>query len=80
MAATASAISIKHNIVNEEQMEKKIKILTLGDMPFSPSGVGTQTKYIITALLKTGNFKVVSLGGAIKHPKYDPIKNKRVWR
>ena len=55
-------------------MNKKIKILTLGDMPLSPSGVGTQTKYICDALLRSGNFKIISLGGAIKHPNYNPIK------
>ena len=42
------------NIANEAQMDKKIKILTLSDMPLSPSGVGTQTKYMIEALLATG--------------------------
>jgi len=55
-------------------MDKKIKVLTISDMPLSPSGVGTQTKYVIEALLKTGNFQVRSLGGAIKHPSYQPIK------
>jgi len=55
-------------------MEKKIKLLTIGDMPLSPSGVGTQSKYICEALLKTGKFKIISFGGAVKHPKYDPIK------
>ena len=55
-------------------MEKKIKILTIGDMPLSPSGVGTQTKYMCEALLKTGNFQVISFGGAIKHPNLNPIK------
>jgi len=55
-------------------MEKKIKVLTISDMPISPSGVGTQTKYICEALLKSGKFKIISLGGAIKHPSYNPIK------
>jgi hypothetical protein len=55
-------------------MTKKIKIFTISDMPLSPSGVGTQTKYVIESLLKTGKFQVVSFGGAIKHPKYEPIK------
>tara|TARA_R110002074_G_scaffold361001_2_gene533977 strand:+ start:644 stop:1942 length:1299 start_codon:yes stop_codon:yes gene_type:complete len=55
-------------------MDKKIKVLTISDMPLSPSGVGTQTKYMIEALLKTGKFQVRSLGGAIKHPSYNPIK------
>ena len=55
-------------------MDKKIKVLTISDMPLSPSGVGTQTKYVCEALLKSGKFKVVSFGGAIKHPEYKPIK------
>ena len=53
-------------------MTKKIKVLTLSDHPLSPSGVGTQTRYIIEALLKTGKFQVLSLGGAIKHKDYTP--------
>jgi glycosyltransferase involved in cell wall biosynthesis len=55
-------------------MDKKIKILTLGDMPLSPSGVGTQTKYMIESLLKTGKYQVTSMGGAIKHPNHNPIQ------
>ena len=58
-------------------MSKKIKVLTLSDMPLSPSGVGTQTRYICEALLKTGKFQIRSFGGAIKHPKYDPIKTEQ---
>jgi len=53
-------------------MDKKIKVLTLSDHPLSPSGVGTQTRYVIEALLKTGKFEVLSLGGAIKHHDYTP--------
>jgi glycosyltransferase involved in cell wall biosynthesis len=49
---------------------EKIKVLTLSDHPLSPSGVGTQTKYVIEALLNTGRFQVISLGGAIKHQDY----------
>ena len=52
--------------------EKRIKILTISDHPLSPSGVGTQTKYIIEALLESDKFDVVSLGGAIKHPDHKP--------
>ena len=55
-------------------MDKKIKVFTLSDMPLSPSGVGTQTRYICEALLKTGKFQIRSFGGAIKHPNYEPIK------
>ena len=51
-------------------MEKKIKILTISDHPLSPSGVGTQTKYICEALLNTGRYSILSLGGAIKHNDY----------
>jgi glycosyltransferase involved in cell wall biosynthesis len=51
---------------------KKTKVLTISDHPLSPSGVGTQTKYIIEALLKTGRYQVVSLGGAVKHEDYAP--------
>jgi glycosyltransferase involved in cell wall biosynthesis len=51
-------------------MNKKIKILTISDHPLSPSGVGTQTRYIIEAMLKTGKFSFFSLGGAVKHNDY----------
>ena len=54
-------------------MSEKIKILTISDHPLSPSGVGTQTKYIIEGMLKTGKYKFVSLGGAIAHNDYTPI-------
>ena len=53
-------------------MNKK-KILVLADHPLSPSGVGTQTKYMIEALLKTGRYQFICLGGAMKHTNYDPI-------
>ena len=39
---------------------KKIKVLTLGDHPLSPSGVGTQTKYICEALLDSEKFEIIS--------------------
>lgn len=55
-------------------MSKKIKVLTLSDHPLSPSGVGTQTKYVCEALLKSGKFEIISLGGAIKHQNYQPIR------
>ena len=55
-------------------MTKKIKVLTLGDHPLSPSGVGTQTKYVCEALLNSEKFEIISLGGAIKHNNYNPVK------
>ena len=55
--------------------DKKIKVLTLSDHPVHAlSGVGTQSKYVIEALLKSGNFTVTSLGGAMSHPTYQPQK------
>jgi len=54
-------------------MTKK-KILVLSDHPLSPSGVGTQTKYMIEALLKTGRYEFICLGGAMKHVDYTPQK------
>ena len=54
-------------------MSKKIKVLTISDHPLSPSGVGTQTKYVCEALLDSGKFEILSLGGAIKHNDYSPI-------
>jgi len=57
-----------------EDQQKKIKILTISDHPLSASGVGSQTKYFIAEMLKTGKFQFISLGGAIKHDKYEPLK------
>jgi len=53
---------------------KKKKILVLSDHPLSPSGVGTQTKYMIEALLKTGRYQFICLGGAVQHADYTPQK------
>jgi len=61
------------DLFNEEE-NKKIKVLVLSDHPMSPSGVGTQTNYMLTALLATKKFKFVCLGGAVKHQDYNPVK------
>ena len=53
------------------------KIITISDHPLSPSGVGTQTKYFIEALLDTGEYEVFSIAGAIKHGNYDMISPER---
>ena len=52
---------------------KKIKILSISDHPFSPSGVGIQTRYVLESAVKSGLFQVRSLGGAIKHDDYKPM-------
>ena len=54
--------------------QKRIKVLVLSDHPFSPSGVGTQTKYMIEALLESDKFDFICLGGAVKHQDYAPRK------
>ena len=59
--------------------DKKIKILTLSDHPLSPSGVGTQTNYMIQALLATGKYTFVSFGGAMKHENYSAVKTEE-WQ
>ena len=58
---------------------KKKKILVIADSPLAPSGVGTQTRYMIESLLETGEYSFVCLAGAIKHHDYriqivDPYK------
>lgn len=61
------------NMTNMFQLpkpEKKIKILALCDHMFSVSGVGTQALALFTGLIKTGKYKVINLGGAIKHSSY----------
>ena len=55
-------------------MSEKIKVLVLSDHPHAPSGVGTQTRYIIEALLETGRYKFVCFGGAVRHQDYTPQK------
>jgi glycosyltransferase involved in cell wall biosynthesis len=46
----------------------------LADHPFTPSGVGSQTKYFCEALLNTGRYSFVCFGGAIKHQSYEPMR------
>ena len=53
---------------------KKIKVLVLSDHPLSPSGVGNQTRYMVEGMIKTGKFKFLCLGGAIKHQDYTPSR------
>jgi glycosyltransferase involved in cell wall biosynthesis len=56
---------------------KKTKIFVISDHPLAPSGVGTQTKYFIDALLETGKYKFVCFGGAMKHESYEPVKTEQ---
>jgi len=56
---------------------EKIKVLVLSDHPLSPSGVGTQTNYMVTSLLDTGKFSFICLGGAVKHHNYNPVRTEQ---
>jgi|TARA_R110002020_G_scaffold23716_20_gene78859 glycosyltransferase involved in cell wall biosynthesis len=53
---------------------KKKKIFVISDHPFSPSGVGSQTKYFIQSLISTGDYSFICFGGAIRHADYKPQK------
>lgn len=53
----------------------KIKLMTISDNPIGkPTGVGTQTRYMIEGLLKTGKYAIVSLGAVEKNQPMNPIK------
>ncbi len=56
-------------------MSKKLKVFVISDHPFSPSGVGIQTRYMVENLLKTGDYSFRCFGGAIKHHDYTPQKS-----
>ena len=62
-------ISQHRELYMTEQKQKK-KILVIADSPLAPSGVGTQTKYMIESMLRTGEFSFYCLAGALKHPDY----------
>jgi len=51
-------------------MKDKIKVFIIADHPYSPSGVGIQTRYMLEGLLRTGEFSFICFGGAIKHNDY----------
>ncbi len=52
----------------------KKKILVIADSPLVPSGVGTQTRYMIESLLSTGEYQFLCLAGAIRHEDYSMQK------
>jgi len=58
-------------------MSDKKKILVLGDHPKSTSGVGNTISYLIESMLKTGKYRFVCIGGAIKHLNYAPTKDEK---
>jgi glycosyltransferase involved in cell wall biosynthesis len=52
--------------------EKKTLVFVIADHPMAPSGVGTQTRYIIETLIKTGKYRFICFGGAVQHRDYTP--------
>jgi glycosyltransferase involved in cell wall biosynthesis len=52
-----------------EPLEKKT-ILFLSDHPLAPSGVGVQARMLIEGLLKTGKYRFLCFGGALRHHHY----------
>jgi glycosyltransferase involved in cell wall biosynthesis len=52
----------------------KIKILMMSDHPMSPTGVGTQARWLIDGLIRTGKYTFRCFGGAVKHERYDVIR------
>ena len=64
---------LQNRVLQMTEMKKK-KILVIADNPLAPSGVATQTKYMIESMLKTGEYSFICLAGAIKHPDYRPMK------
>lgn len=53
---------------------KRIKVLTIGDHPLAPGGVSKCMRDIINSLLNSNEFDVISLGGAMKHQDYRPMR------
>ena len=54
-------------------MEKKKKILILSDHALSTSGVGTQTRHLVSGLLEKNEWTVRQFGAALKHTDYRTI-------
>lgn len=56
---------------------KKKKILTLSDHPLFHTGVAIQTRLFIESMLQSGEYKVVSLAGALKHESMSPVRTEQ---
>jgi len=54
-------------------MNKKYKVLVLSDHALSTSGVGTQTRHLITGLLNKGCWTFRQFGAAMKHSDYRTV-------
>jgi glycosyltransferase involved in cell wall biosynthesis len=54
-------------------MQKKLKVLVLSDHALSTSGVGTQTRHLLTGLIEKGCWSFRQFGAALKHTDYKTI-------
>jgi glycosyltransferase involved in cell wall biosynthesis len=54
-------------------MQKKLKVLVLSDHALSTSGVGTQTRHLLTGLIEKGNWTFRQFGAALKHSDYRTV-------
>ena len=66
-------MSEENTFLTAFNFKKKYKVITLSDHPLAPSGVGVQARFLIDGLIKTGQWSVRCLGGAMKHAKYDTV-------
>ena len=54
-------------------MQKKLKVLVLSDHALSTSGVGTQTRHLLTSLVEKGCWSFRQFGAALKHSDYRTV-------
>lgn len=54
-------------------MQKKLKVLVLSDHALSTSGVGTQTRHLLTGLIDKGCWSFRQFGAAMKHTDYRTV-------
>ena len=53
---------------------KKLKILLISDHALSTSGVGCQSRFLMSGLIEKGCWTVRQLGAALKHANYDVVQ------
>lgn len=53
--------------------DSKKTILMLSDHPLSTSGVGTQSRWLISGLINTGKYSFKCFGGAVRHDNYETV-------
>lgn len=55
-------------------VDKKKKIFLISDDIRATSGVGTQGRFLVEGLIKTGKYSVKQFGGALHHSNLSPVK------